>query len=149
MKQLRLSEEQLAALLAKSQVRVVRPMDAHAEQPQPKRERPASLNMSAGHTDKWAGELAKQINLAGLAAPKREFRFAADQGRKYRADLAWPDRKFICEVDGGVHAIRKRWKSTVLKTQAAQELGYRVLTVMPEQVKSGEALRLVEQELAK
>lgn len=144
MKQLRLSEEQLAAMLAKSNVRLVRQMPAPTNKRGPS-EKPTRKRVRG--QDKWAGMLAQQIMLAGLESPKREFRFAAELGRLFRADLAYPDRKLLIEVDGGCHAVRKRWHDGILRGQIAQQLGYRTLTVMPEQVKSGEALTLVEREL--
>lgn len=146
MKQLRLSEEQLAAMLAKAKVRAVTPMAVKAPVRGPGK-KPKVPRVKK--EDRWAGMLAQQIMLAGLESPKREFKFAECLNRRFRADLAWPERMFLVEVDGGVHAIRSRWVSTVEKGQIAQQLGYRVLTVMPEQVKSGEALRLVEEALAR
>lgn len=144
MKQLRLSEEQLNAILARQRVRKVAPLAV----PSPKRgpgKKPKRLRSK--FADKWAGELAQQIALAGLEAPICEFKFAMSIGRQYRADLAWENRKLLVEVDGGCHAVRKRWHDGILRGQIAQQLGYRIVTVMPEQVKSGEALRIVEREL--
>lgn len=145
MKQLRLSQEQLDAMLARSHVRVVTPMLVK----NPTRGPGKAIKLRSprkGHID-WAAELAKQIALAGLESPRREYRFALSIKRKFRADLAYPERMLLIEVDGGVHTIRSRWKVTVRRHQIAQELGYRVVTVMPEQVRNGEALVIVEREL--
>ena len=99
------------------------------------------------YSDKWAMELARQIGLVGLPAPELEYRFAKSIGRNFRADLAWPALKLLLEIDGGAHAIRKRQEQTVLRGQVAQSLGYRIITVLPGQVRNGEALKLVEDAL--
>jgi len=43
--------------------------------------------------------LAAQIHLAGLPEPVREYRFCPS--RRFRADFAWPERRLLCEVEGG------------------------------------------------
>lgn len=148
MKHLRLSQEQLDAMLAKSRMRVVAPMGSvRPTRGKDKQKRlPGRLKQ---WVDKWACELTRQIFLAGLESPKREFKFAASLGRRYRADLAYPSRLLLIEIDGGCHAVKARWREGILRGQIAQQLGYRIITVLPEQVQSGEALKLVEEALAK
>lgn len=145
MKQLRLSEDQLNEMLAKSHVRVVKRMTAlHPMRgPDVKKRKPTKPR-----NDRWETELAQQITFAGLPTPRREFRFALKIGRKFRADLAYPDKMLLIEIDGGCHAVKQRWHDGILRGQIAQQLGYRVIVVLPEQVKSGEALRIIERELA-
>ena len=43
--------------------------------------------------------LVRQILAVGLPCPFEEHRFCE---RKFRFDLAWPDRKLACEIDGAV-----------------------------------------------
>lgn len=43
--------------------------------------------------------LLHQIKVAGLPEPKREYRF--DRSRRWRIDLAWPERRLAVEVEGG------------------------------------------------
>lgn len=150
MKHLRLTEEQLAAMVRKQAVRVVTPMAVPNPVRGPGKQNGKKRGRPKGTVwvDKWASELTRQIFLSGMERPHREYKFALELGRKYRADLAYPDRKLLIEVDGGAHAVRKRWHDGIIRTQIAQQLGYRVLIVMPEQVKSGEALKLIEQALA-
>ena len=99
------------------------------------------------YSDKWAMELARQIGLVGLPAPELEYRFAKSIGRNFRADLAYPARHLLIEIDGGAHSIRARQEQTVLRGQVAQSLGYTIITVLPGQVRNGEALALVEKAL--
>ena len=97
--------------------------------------------------DRWPLELDRQLRLAGVADQVLEHRFAPP--RKWRFDLAWLDRLFAVEVDGMVHRIKSRFKADLEKHQAAFGFGWRVLRVSPTQVRSGEALRLVESALAR
>ncbi len=93
----------------------------------------------------WAVEFDAQIRLTSLPRPEREHVFAPP--RKWRFDLAYPDILFACEVDGAVHRIRERFKTDLEKHQAAFALGWDVLRVSPAQVRSGEALTLLEDAL--
>ena len=88
-------------------------------------------------------ELLWQIERAGLPVAIPEYRFAEDQGRKWRFDLAWPDRLFAVEIDGMVHRIKKRFKADMEKHQNAFVRGWRVLRVSPTQARDGTALRLI------
>ena len=109
--------------------------------------RKRSERIKTPYADRWAMELERQIALVGLPKPELEYLFAREVGRKFRADLCWPDRRLILEIDGGAHCVRIRQKQTILRAQIAQELGYKVITVLPSQVRNGEALRLLEREL--
>ena len=114
--------------------------------------------------DDWPLVLAVQCRQAGLPAPVREHRF--HPVRRWRLDLAWVDHRVGVEVDGG--AFRRRpcpscgaavvmggrhtsgpgFRDDCVKLGEAAALGYRIIRVMPEQVKSGEALGWVERALA-
>jgi hypothetical protein len=93
----------------------------------------------------YAIMLRAEIELAGLPLPEREFKF--HETRKWRIDLAYTDRKLAIEVDGMVHRIESRFKRDIEKHQALFLAGWSLLRVSTAQVKSGEALRLVERAL--
>ena len=126
----------------RGRVSMVEPAQKLGEGPQKRANR-----IKTPYSDKWAMELARQIGLVGLPAPELEYRFAKSVGRNFRADLAYPDRMLLLEIDGGAHAIRKRQEETVLRGQVAQSLGYRTITVLPGQVRNGEALSMIEKVL--
>lgn len=106
----------------------------------------------------WPGELAGQAKAAGLALPERELRFARDIGRQWRFDLAWPIPRVAAEVDGGGfqmrpcpgcgkmlrmggrHSTGEGIREDAAKLSNAAALGWRVLRVVPDQIKSGQAL---------
>ena len=97
---------------------------------------------------KWHYEqdLAEQIEQAGLALPILEYAFAKPE-RKFRADLCWPSLKLIVEIEGAVHRIKARYKTDIERRQWCFLHDWRILPILPEQVKNGEALVLVEQAL--
>lgn len=99
----------------------------------------------------WPGELAWAAKGAGLPEPVREHRFHPT--RRWRFDLAWPDRLVAVEVDGGAfvggrHTSGAGFREDCVKVSEAAALGWRVLRVMPEHVKSGQALAWLERALA-
>ncbi len=94
--------------------------------------------------------LAAQCVMVGLDRPQREHRFHPT--RLWRFDLAWPERRFAVEVDGGTwanmrHTRGSGWIKDQEKLNEAAILGWRVLHVTPEQVENGEAIALVERGL--
>lgn len=128
------------------------------DRPAPKREAagdPVVKRAPAGKVD-YGRMLAQQIVAAGLPEPVLEWTFDAQldgSGRSWRFDLAWPGwlaldiGKLAVEVDGGVHKLTKRFNADIPKHQAAFALGYKLLRVSPEQVKSGEALEFIRRAL--
>lgn len=90
--------------------------------------------------------LLAQIELAGLPAGTPEFVF--HPVRKWRLDVAYPDRKLAVEVDGAVHRIKGMFFRDIDKHQALFFEGWRLLRVTTAQVRNGEAVRLVERALA-
>ena len=113
--------------------------------------------MPARPSERSRGEavLAHHIELEGLPAPERQWRFAADQGRKFRFDFAWPAIKLAVEVDGGKFMMRRSRKmggrlvpvgahnrrEDLQRANLAAKLGWRVLRYMPDMVFKGEAIR--------
>lgn len=90
--------------------------------------------------------LAKQIHLAGLPAPVREYRFLL--ARKYRFDFAWPLLRIAVEVEGGVwnqgrHLRPAGFEADAEKYAEAVLDGWRVLRVTGDMVKDGRAVNYV------
>jgi len=92
--------------------------------------------------------LAQQMKFAGLPEPEREYRFAPP--RRYRADFAYPNKMLLIEVEGGVwtngaHVRGKHYTSDCSKYNLAATMGFRVLRFTGEMIKSGLALRTIEE----
>ena len=80
----------------------------------------------------------------------RQFAWALAQGRGFAFDFAWPAIKVALEVVGGAHAAgRAKVKADVERSGLAASLGWRVVTVTPEQVATGAALALIRGALNK
>lgn len=75
----------------------------------------------------------------------KEYGWGIHVGRGFRSDFAVPLRMLLVEVEGIVHSVQKQRRNDVRRRQLAEAFGYRVLSVLPEQVKSGEALQLVKE----
>lgn len=92
-------------------------------------------------------DLAHQMKLAGFPIPEREWRFHPT--RRWRFDFAWPGDKVAAEVEGGIfvrgrHARGVGILGDIEKYNNATLLGWRVIRVAKEHIKSGEALRWIE-----
>lgn len=99
--------------------------------------------------------LAHHIELEGLPAPDTQHRFAREEGRQFRFDFAWPDRKLAVEVDGGKWLLRRSRKmggrlvpvgshsrrEDLRRANLAVRLGWSVLRYTPDMVFKGEAIR--------
>lgn len=86
---------------------------------------------------------ALQIKAAGLPAPEREWRF--HPSRKWRFDFAFPEQRVAVEIDGGLfiqggHTRGAQALKDMEKRNDALVMGWAVLRVGPQHVKSGEAL---------
>lgn len=98
-----------------------------------------------------------QIRASKLPKPVKQCKFHAT--RKWRFDMAWPDKKVALEVDGGIwrknskgaaagaHSRPANIERDIEKGNAAIELGWTVIRATPQMVRSGEALRLIERVL--
>lgn len=96
--------------------------------------------------------LIDQIAAAGLPAPEREVRLVP--GRKFRCDLVWRDACLVVEVEGGVftrgrHTRGSGFVRDAEKYNALALAGFTVLRVAPPQIRSGQALKWIEQGLKK
>lgn len=97
----------------------------------------------------WPGVLIGQIRLLKLPEPVREHRFCE---RRWRFDLAWPERLLAVEVDGGIHSngrhVRgKGYTNDCVKLNRAALEGWTVLRVTTGMVSSGEAIGSLERAL--
>lgn len=95
--------------------------------------------------------LMLHIRAARLPEPVREFVFAPP--RKWRADLAWPERRILVEVEGGTfvtgrHSRGAGMRKDAEKYNAAVLLGFRLLRVTADMVRDGAALDVIERALS-
>lgn len=107
-----------------------------------------------------------QVKACKLPMPEREYRFGAvaaggpgkglrkrlqEAGLKdWRFDFAWPDLMLAVEVEGGAwvggrHTRGKGFLEDLRKYQAAQVMGWTIYRTAGELIKSGEAVRIIEQ----
>lgn len=96
-------------------------------------------------------QLGFQCGIVGLPAPVLEYRFHPT--RKWRFDLAWPQQLLAVEIDGGVfsggrHSRGAGYRADCEKFAEAAILGWRVIRVLPEHVKKGQALAWIERALS-
>jgi hypothetical protein len=92
--------------------------------------------------------LLRDIRAVGLPEPVREFAFAKDEGRKFRADFAWPDRMLLVECEGGLfrgrHTSAAGYSSDMAKYNLASRKGYVVLRFGAKEIRGGQAVRELE-----
>lgn len=96
--------------------------------------------------------LAFQIKAAGLPDPVRQHFYAPP--RKLRADFAWPERRLLVEVQGGVFNRKAHGSITgvladIDRLNAATIAGWHMLRFVPDQVKNGSALAVIESVIEK
>ena len=98
--------------------------------------------------------LAFQLRLAGLPIPLREFK--AIPSRRFKWDFAWLCKPgefgLLVEVQGGIwqkggHSTGKGITRDAEKLNLATLAGYRSLIVTAEHIKSGQALKWIQQAL--
>lgn len=86
---------------------------------------------------------------AGLPDPVLEYAFAKESGRRWRFDLAWPDRKLAVEVEGGTwvsgrHTTGTGYARDLEKYNQAALLGWTVLRYTPRMIEEGTAIEELE-----
>ena len=109
----------------------------HGRGPDKTKRKPGSGLSPASHRPIDLGRvLASQLKTMGLK-PTPEYRF--HETRKWRIDVAFPEIKLAVEVDGAVHRIKSRFHGDIKKHQALFFMGWRLLRVSTNQVRSGEA----------
>lgn len=94
--------------------------------------------------------LVAHLRLARLPEPVRQFRF--EPSRRWRFDLAWPDRHLACEVEGGTwqygrHNRPQGFAHDCEKYNEAALAGWSVFRVTTAMVKDGTALTILERAL--
>ena len=139
----RLSESDLTEIVKRGHVRVVH-RELPADKTPGRKAVPQPPRKPKG--DYYALMLINQLLDCGLPQPELEYRFAP--GRRFRADICYPDRKLIVEVKGAVHRIKGRYVRDIEREQVIFQLGYRLLQVTPLQVRNGRAAELVREALA-
>ena len=97
--------------------------------------------------------LAKQLQLAGVITPMREFRFHPI--RQWRIDLAWPHIRLAVECEGfsqggkaGRHQRTEHMHANCEKHCALAVMGWRLMRVTGAQIRTGIALKWIEAALA-
>ena len=95
----------------------------------------------------------EQLSLAGLLDGV-EAEYCAIPGRKLRWDYAWPLRHLLLEIQGGIwakggHSSGVGINRDTEKANIATLAGWHILSVTSNQINSGQALRWVQQALAK
>lgn len=113
---------------------------------------PAKLIRTRRSTADLADALLQQIRLSSLPTPEREYRFAPP--RRWRFDLVWPGHKLAVECDGGVftagrHTRGRGYTADCDKLNAATVAGFRVLRFTAEHIRSGKALKVIEEALGR
>ena len=95
--------------------------------------------------ERWEALLIQHVRAAGLPAPVREYVFLPP--RKWRLDLAWPEVRVGVEVDGGEwlpgggrHQRGLGYRRDRERDAHALIAGWRILRVVPAQIRSGEAV---------
>ena len=94
--------------------------------------------------------LVSQLEIVDLAPTHREWKFHPE--RKWRFDLAWVSKKVAVEVHGGTWTGGRHTRGTGFekdreKMNEAALLGWLVLEVTGDQIRSGQALGWIEKAL--
>jgi very-short-patch-repair endonuclease len=64
-----------------------------------------------------------------LGGPEYETEYRFHPTRKWRFDIAWPERKIALEIEGKGHAKFNRYSKDIEKYNAAAELDWRVFRI--------------------
>lgn len=105
----------------------------------------------SGRVRKRPPPLPEQVVQRGLPPPTLEHCF--HESRKWRFDLAWPERKLAVEVEGGTFVAGRHnrgagYEKDCEKYNEAVLAGWTVLRVTTKMVRNGQALALVGRGLA-
>ena len=97
-------------------------------------------------------QFLKLLKEHGLPQPHREFKFAEQHGRKFRADFAWPAWQLLLEQEGGIFTRQAHGSITGLlrdleKYNLAATLGYRVIRCVPAKLCTDEMLATIRSAL--
>lgn len=97
-------------------------------------------------------QLAFQLYACGFEPPEREYRFCTS--RKWRSDFAWPDKRLLVEVEGGIwnkgrHVRGYGFENDCEKYNEAILQGFIVIRVTQKHIQNGKALQWIESFLKK
>lgn len=110
-------------------------------------------------------ELRRQMAMLGIEPWEEEYPFAkhlkgpTGRPRMFRFDYAWPARKIAAEVDGGRFMVRRGRGGQAVpvgqhmseadyeKLNIAAAEGWRVLRFSPAMIRTGKALKVLEEVL--
>jgi very-short-patch-repair endonuclease len=143
------SADQLSAVLSRGHVKVAEARVVRLMEPEkggrPKLEIPEFVppKVKKPRARKWRYEddLAYQLEKVGVTGFEREGKWL--EGRRYRADLLFREKRLIVEIEGEAHRIKSRFHDDIRKSQAAVLNGWKLLRVSTPQVKDGEAAKLI------
>lgn len=95
---------------------------------------------------------ALHLRAAGIDGFEREYRFAPP--RRWKFDFANPALMVALEVEGGTwtrgrHCTGTGYAADCIKYPTAAVMGWRVLRFTTDQVKSGMALQMLQQAIAR
>jgi hypothetical protein len=96
-------------------------------------------------------QLVAQLAYLGISQPVLEYRF--HPVRRWRFDLAWPDLRVACEVEGatwanGRHTRGSGFEADAIKYNTAAIDGWLVIRVTGNMVKDGRAHQAVRDAIA-
>lgn len=94
--------------------------------------------------------LLNRIQLAGLPAPEKQFKFCPT--RQWAADFAFQNARLLVECDGGAyvqgrHTRGKGFEDDCEKLSTAAAMGWRVIRVTRKHIESGLAVTLIARAL--
>lgn len=97
-------------------------------------------------------EMLLHLAANGIVAPVTEHRFHPK--RRWKFDMAWPDRKLALEIEGGVwhggrHTTGAGFTADCEKYNEATVCGWRVLRVTGDQISSGAAIDWLRRAMSK
>ena len=120
----------LDAMLKRTHVRVVRPMEVKKPDAPPVVAKPPVVRKKTLRKRKridYVGVLIRQMLRANLPEAKREFKFLGN--RRFGIDLAYPDIKLAIEVDGMAHRIKDRFLRDIEKSNELTFHGWRLVRI--------------------
>jgi len=77
----------------------------------------------------------------------REYAWALEEGRAYRADFRLLGFPILVEVEGGAHAIKRQHRDDCERASLAAALGWRVLRFHRGMIEDGSAIAFVRRAL--
>lgn len=112
---------------------------------------PTSRERSGGSTkpdgSAAENELHEALTAAGFVEGEdfeTQYRFAADIGRKFRADFAFPAARLLVESEGQAHSIRATREKDCRRASIAAALGWRMVRICRPMLEDGSAVELVK-----